>query len=217
MRWTCDLGGCDEQGRSDEVNPVEKPCTGTRTVLPDIVVETRRVKLRPFIAEDLDRFRAIASEEEVLRYLPESDRMTPDQMKAVFHWLIECYASNTRDRIRKLTLPIVVKSSGEIVGWCGLGPLDFDPSEIELYIVISHDHWGQGYATEAGRAMLGYGFRELGLPRTVAVVAPANHASRRVIEKLEMKYERTVAGLAPEHRDYEGHLLFSMERSGHAA
>ncbi len=49
-------------------------------------------------------------------------------------------------------------------------------------------HWGNGYATEAGRAMLRRGFEELGLPQIVAIVRPENTASDRVLNKLCMQY-----------------------------
>jgi ribosomal-protein-alanine N-acetyltransferase len=176
----------------------------------DARIETSRTLLRPFTMADLETFQEIAGQEEILRFLPESDRMTPEQQAEVLGWLIRCYDTNTREIIEKLTLAIVLRRTGEIVGWCGLGRLDFDQSRTEIYFVISREHWGQGLATEAAAAMLGYAFDELCVRRVVAVVAPANHASVRVIEKLGMRYDGTVRGLTAGHRDYEGHSLYSL-------
>ena len=179
----------------------------------DARIETPRVLLRPFTLGDLEAFRAIASQEEILEFLPETDRMTPAQMEAILKWLIRCYHENTPERIRKFTLPVILKRTSDIVGWCGIGPLEFDQSETEIYFVISREHWGQGLATESARALLGYTFGELGLPRIVAVVHPANTGSVRVIEKLGMRPERSVQGLSETLRHYEGHTLYALEAS----
>jgi ribosomal-protein-alanine N-acetyltransferase len=181
----------------------------------DALIETDRLFLRPFTMADLSSFRAIASEEAVLRFLPPSDRMTPEQMHAVLNWLTRCYKTNTREHIEKFTLPMVLKNSGKIAGWCGLGSLEFDESQVELYFVVSGEHWGKGLATEAGAALLKYAFGELSLRRVVAVVNPGNRASVRVIEKLGMRREGPVKGMRPEHVHYEGHVLYSMGARDH--
>jgi RimJ/RimL family protein N-acetyltransferase len=72
------------------------------------------------------------------------------------------------------------------LGWCGLFPLeDIGPIEIGYRYVRSA--WGQGVATQAGRAVLDYGFGALGFDRIVAVTHPANLASQRVLEKIGLK------------------------------
>jgi ribosomal-protein-alanine N-acetyltransferase len=182
----------------------------------NLPIEGERVVLRPFTIANLDVFRTIASREQVLEYLPESDRMTPEELAGVLRWLIRCYDTNTPLRIEKLSLAAVDRSSGEIVGWWGLGPLEFDESETEIYFVMSPEHWGRGLATESARALLEYALGELGLPRVVAVVDPENVASVRVVEKLGMHRERTVRGLSEAHGDYEGHSLYTAGRSREA-
>jgi ribosomal-protein-alanine N-acetyltransferase len=179
-------------------------------VFTDVRIETRRLLLRLFTHRDLEAFRRIASQEPVLRYLPDSDRMTPEEMEVILNWLIDCYSQNSPESIKKLTLPIVLKRSGEIVGWCGIGPLEFDESEYEIYFLIAHEHWGDGLATEASRALLEYAFGDLGLQRIVAVVDQENRASVRVLEKLGMQPQGPVRGLAPDHSHYEGHMLYAL-------
>jgi [ribosomal protein S5]-alanine N-acetyltransferase len=173
-------------------------------------IETPRLLLRPFEEGDWSAFEEIASQEAVLEFLPPGDRMTREELRSVFAWLLECYRTNTVDHIRKFTLPVVLKQGGEVVGWCGLGPLEFDDSELELYFVVGQAHWGKGFATEAARALLGYAFGVLGLRRVAAVADPRNHASIRVLEKLGMSEGEAVRGLAAHHRDYEGHARYSM-------
>jgi RimJ/RimL family protein N-acetyltransferase len=73
------------------------------------------------------------------------------------------------------------------MGFCGLQFLDNTP-EIEVGYRLARRFWGMGFATEAARESLRYGFEELGLDRIVAVVQPENIASCRVVEKIGLRY-----------------------------
>ncbi len=79
------------------------------------------------------------------------------------------------------------RETGDVVGDCGLQHLEDGP-EIEIGWRVAPDRRDRGYATEAARAALAVGFRELGLERIVAVTDPRNSASRRVMEKLGMTF-----------------------------
>ena len=178
----------------------------------DARIETPRLVLRPFERREVDAFCEIAGQEEVLKFLPSTDRMTRNELEGVFRWLVDCYETNTVDKIRKFTLAVILRQAGELVGWCGLGPLEYDESEIELYFVISHERWGIGLATEAAQALLEYAFDPLGLRRVVAVAAPENRGSVRVLEKIGMTRQGVVRGLSAAYRDYEGHACYSIAR-----
>jgi RimJ/RimL family protein N-acetyltransferase len=81
------------------------------------------------------------------------------------------------------------KSSGAVIGFCGLQPLEGTP-EIEIGWWLARAQWGRGLATEAARSALRDGFERAGLSRIVAIAQPANGASIRIMEKLGMRYER---------------------------
>ncbi len=90
---------------------------------------------------------------------------------------------------------VVRKEDHAFLGVCWLGQLSPRWCEalqitqpIELGYRYVRRHWGNGYATEAGRAMLGRGFEELDLAEIVAIVRPDNVASDRVLNKLGMRY-----------------------------
>lgn len=68
--------------------------------------------------------------------------------------------------------------------------MDCKPEDVEIFYGLSNEYWGQGLATEAAKAMLHYGFDIIGLKRIIAVVKPDNIASRKVIEKIGMKFEK---------------------------
>lgn len=86
---------------------------------------------------------------------------------------------------------VEVKESGESIGTCGL--IDRKAlGEIDIGFAYLPVAWGKGYATEAAAAVMGYARGELGLGKIVAIVAPHNVASIRVLEKLGLRYARPV-------------------------
>ena len=83
---------------------------------------------------------------------------------------------------------MVLKETGQLIGHMVFHPW-FAPRTYEIGWVF-HPGWhGRGYATEAARALLDYGFRELGLHRIIATCQPENPASYRVMEKIGMRRE----------------------------
>ncbi len=175
----------------------------------DLHLETPGAIIRPFTMGDAAALYAILRQEEVMRFLPEG-QMSLEEVRETLAWIIDCYDKNTPERIIKFTAAVTLRGTGEVVGWVGLGPLDFEPSQIELFYGIDRAFWGRGLATEAARAMLGYGFNKLGRHRIVAVVHPDNAASIRVIVKTGLRYERTIGSLPAEHNAYEGDYYYSL-------
>jgi [ribosomal protein S5]-alanine N-acetyltransferase len=83
-----------------------------------------------------------------------------------------------------------VIDDGELVGCMGLRVKDHGIAEIGYWVGMPF--WGRGYATEAGRAVLRYGFQECGLQRIFAGHFARNPASGRVLQKIGMTYEGTL-------------------------
>jgi len=89
--------------------------------------------------------------------------------------------------------PVEEKSSGNIIGHCGL--LDKEVAgkkEIELIYVFCKDAWGKGYALEIGQALIRYAFEEMNIERLIALIEPENAASERVAVKIGMHFENEV-------------------------
>ena len=84
---------------------------------------------------------------------------------------------------------VVETASGEMVGSCGLFPVEGRGPGIEIAYHFRRDVWNRGYATEAAAACLDYGFNELHIPRIIGLVDEENIASQRVLEKIGMKRE----------------------------
>jgi RimJ/RimL family protein N-acetyltransferase len=79
-------------------------------------------------------------------------------------------------------------ATGEPVGCCGLRPYKSEMKIVEIGAHLRRVFWGQGYAPEAARAVMGYAFNTLGVKALFAGHNPANEASRRLLEKLGFRY-----------------------------
>lgn len=87
------------------------------------------------------------------------------------------------------SLAIVRSADRALLGSCATWVESQVHSRGALGFAIARQHWGQGYATEAARAILVLVFTELGLDRVEATCRPDNTGSRRVLEKLGMQQE----------------------------
>lgn len=94
----------------------------------------------------------------------------------------------------------------------------FTPA-VEIAWRLARAFWGRGYAGEAARAALGFGFDKVDLAEIVAVTVPANLGSRRVMERLGMSrdpaddYDHPNVRAGPLKR----HLLYRLRNPGAAA
>nr|WP_316642517.1 GNAT family N-acetyltransferase [uncultured Roseateles sp.] len=86
---------------------------------------------------------------------------------------------------------VALKSSGERLGICGLISRE-GLSDVDIGYAFLQAHWGQGYALEAARAVLGHAHRALGLRRVLAITAPENQPSVRLLEQLGMQEQGLV-------------------------
>ena len=84
---------------------------------------------------------------------------------------------------------VEVVGGAEFIGFVGLNVPEFQARFmpcVEIAWRLAFKHWGHGYATEAARAAMQFGFRELSLPEIVSFTAVVNLRSRRVMERLGM-------------------------------
>jgi RimJ/RimL family protein N-acetyltransferase len=81
------------------------------------------------------------------------------------------------------------KDTAEFLGQVGLFPVEGKGPEVEVAYELAPRVWGHGYATEAARKLVEYGFGTLGLRRIVALILPDNARSRNVASKCGMTLE----------------------------
>ncbi len=166
-------------------------------------LETERLLIRPFTSDDVEAVHLhVLSDADVMRWAsPDRLPFSLEQSREA----VERYVS--QQQMAGFSMWAVVdRSSGALVGICGLIPYAWRGPEVEIGYRIRRSSWRRGYATEAARASLAFGFAELGLERIVAVTDPMNVASKRVLEGIGMTYEGVT--------DYGGHesLLYVTDR-----
>lgn len=139
---------------------------------------TARLTLRGFRLGDAAPLHRLMSEEDVLRYFP---RTTPPPIERV-EKLVASYLDHWERRGYGLWA-LELTATGEFMGRCGVQDIT-ETKEVEVDVLLGRQFWSQGYATEAGRECIRYGFGITGADFLVGIVHPEHLASRRVIEKL---------------------------------
>lgn len=161
-----------------------------------VVLETERLILRRLTLEDLDVLAGLYADPEIRRFFPEGvlDRA---ETREELEWIIDV------DYVRYGygLWATVERSSGEVIGRCGLLPFKVvaarapgnlaldgpdahprpvDRYEVEVAYLVARHRWGEGFAKEAARAIVDHAFAHLGLDRVICLVDPGNGASAAV-------------------------------------
>ena len=154
-----------------------------------IILETDRLLFREHEEGDLTSFCDMQADAEVRRFVGGAP-LAPEVAKRRFR---ERFLVPKADRLAMWAT--IYKPEGRYIGQCGvyprfgtLGPIE---GEGTLGIYLARPYWGRGLATEAGRAFVNFGFKQLGLSRIVSVVETGNSASLRIMEKLGFTLVRT--------------------------
>lgn len=149
------------------------------------MLETKRLLIRKFTPEDLDKLIELRSDPEVIKYLGGRRLQNPEAIATRLQFYLDCY-----EKFGFGMGALVWKETGEMIGWCGLQPLE-ETGEIEVGYGMIKEFWGRGIGYECARAWLEYGFEKANLERIVAVANPENIGSWRIMEKCGMRYEKT--------------------------
>lgn len=149
----------------------------------DLLLDTDRICLRKMRPSDFDGLYELASDPEVMKFSSLQEPMTEAQVREVFKKIIGWYHEWREYGVWAAEL----KATGNFIGWFALKPLP-GTSEIEVGYRLQRKHWGHGYATEVVRKLVEHGLRSIGLKKIVAITAPENKASIRVLEKTGFKY-----------------------------
>jgi RimJ/RimL family protein N-acetyltransferase len=139
-------------------------------------LQTSRLLLRPWRDEDVAAFADLSADPAVTKYLVSLPGWVA---RARAHWEEHGFGQ------------WVVEIPGEasFIGVVGLNTISYEAHftpAVEVAWRFARAYWGRGYATEAARAALDYGFEKLALAEIVATTVPANEGSRRVMERLGM-------------------------------
>jgi [ribosomal protein S5]-alanine N-acetyltransferase len=144
---------------------------------------------------DLEDYVRIFTDPRVDEDLWPADLRTSDKVAAILKGSIEHW-----DRWEFGPWTVLERSSERIVGRVGLEyTTKFGHPEVEVEWFIDPDAWGRGYATEMAQEAVRAAFTTLGLDEVISYTTPDNTASRAVMEKLGMTYERDVENAGMPH------------------
>ena len=147
-------------------------------------LETDRLLLRELCLDDVEAVQAWDADPVVARWLFNEPR-TREETLAYLRTGEEATRADPR---RVYDWAVVEKATGLVVGRVGFRQGE-DPRDASLWYLMRPDRQGRGYAVEAARLAMKFGFRELALHRMWVDVDPENVASIRVAEKLGMRHE----------------------------
>ncbi len=148
-------------------------------------ITTNRLLIRDFSAADWAETLVYQRDPRYLRFYPWTDR-SEAEVKGFIQGFIDQQTERPR---RKFQLAIVLSENGRLIGNCGIRRKEHNEWEADIGFELSPEFWGQGFATEAGNAMMEFGFSELNLQRISSWCIADNTASARVLEKLGMRLE----------------------------
>jgi RimJ/RimL family protein N-acetyltransferase len=178
-------------------------------------IRTERLHLRAWREEDLAPFAAMNADPAVMEFFPRPlDRAESDAAVA-----------RIRDHFARHGFGLwAVEAPGvaEFIGFVGLAVPRFEAHFtpcVEIGWRLAREHWGRGYATEAARAVLEFGFRDRALEEIVSFTASVNVRSRAVMERIGMTRspgDDFDHPAIPEGHPLRRHVLYRARRPGEA-
>ena len=150
------------------------------------IIETERLRLRQFSIGDLENVFRGLSHPDVIKYYGVSFKSL-EAAKEQISWFAELEKSGTG-----LWWAICWKDKNTFVGAGGFNDLDNKKRKTEIGFWLLPDFWGKGIMNEAMPVICDYGFRELGLNRIEGFVEPDNDNVKKVLPKLNFRYEGTM-------------------------
>lgn len=154
-----------------------------------ITIETERLLLRPFTADDLHAIYAVLSRRAVWQYDPGKPRSLDETRTLLDRWIADY------EHLGFGRFAVVLKETGAIIGYCGLQWLLLDHGvykspEVEIFYALTPEYWGQGFITEAAQAVIQFAFSEIKLKRIVSTALGDNTRSIGVMRRLGMRVAR---------------------------
>lgn len=166
----------------------------------ELLLETPRLWLRTMRASDLAALLAIFTDPHVMEVFA-SPPFTRQQMQGWLQRNLDHQA-----RVGYGLFSVLLKSSAELIGDCGLEEMEFEgQSVVEIGYDFRSDYWNQGYATEAASAVRDFAFTQLHLPSLVSLIRVGNLRSKRVAEKIGMRFHSDYSSGTRHYWKYELH------------
>ena len=152
------------------------------------ILETERLRLRHLSTDDAAFILELLNQPSYLRFIGDRGvRTVPEAERYIAQGPMASY-----ERYGFGLWMVEMKEGRQPVGTCGLIKRK-ELDDVDIGYAFPPRFWGQGYASEAARAVMAYGRDVLKLKRIVAIVSPDNERSIKLLEKLGLEFERTMS------------------------
>ncbi len=141
-------------------------------------LETLRLELRAFVAGDVDDLYRLDSDPRVMKYIGNGKPLARDAVARRLKRFIRYPALYPDLGVWRASR----RDNGIYIGWFALNYAG-KTADVEVGYRLLPEAWGRGFATEGAKALVDYGFDDLGLHRIIGVTHPDNKASQRVLQK----------------------------------
>jgi ribosomal-protein-alanine N-acetyltransferase len=147
--------------------------------LPEFpTLQTPRILLRELVATDAPALFDLRSDPEVMKLVSRPLMTRPEEADALVELIRANQANGT-----SIHWAMAIHGQPALIGLIGYWRMQPEHHKAELGYMLARSHWGKGLISEAIHAVVRCGFDTLRMHRVEAIIAPANHASRRVLEK----------------------------------
>lgn len=163
-------------------------------------VDCKDVYLREYILDDLKKFHSLTWQPEIHEYLP-GWNVSKEQRE---DWFINYEIPGNKQFLNavsegggigdlRLRLGIILKETGDFIGWCCTGIKDELPApNREIMFAISKDHRGKGYTTQAAQGLIKYLFKNTNVEVLNAIALLQNVPSNRVLQKCGFNFQNMI-------------------------
>jgi len=179
--------------------------------MSEFEIRTSRLRIRSWRDDDFEAYAAMNADPRVMEFYPSV--FSRDESRVSF----ERWRARTAERGYGFW-PLEVLGGAAFIGIVGVADPDFEAHfmpAVEIGWRLMAEHWNRGYATEAARATLAFGFERLALPEIVSFTTVANVRSRRVMEKIGMQHSPAddfLHPLVPDGHPLQPHVLYRLRR-----
>lgn len=154
----------------------------------DLILETERLIMRPMLHEDAEALFDMDKNPEVHKYLWQKPFTTIDQIHDYIAYIRKQYEENEIGRFST-----IVKETNELIGWTGIKYINdhIENGKTNFYDYgyrLNEKSWNKGYATEASKAWLDYGFNKMNIQEMNAYTHSENGASNHVLQKVGFNF-----------------------------
>lgn len=152
----------------------------------DLIIETPRLLLRQMLPRDAAALFEMDSNPNVHLYLGNEPVTSIDQVYGYINAIRGQYEKNGIGRFS-----VVLKESAEVIGWAGIKYItEPENNRVDFYDLgyrLQQKHWRKGYALEAAKAWLDYGFKDMKIPTMIATAHVENAGSNTILQKIGMQ------------------------------